>query len=297
MTANQLAKALGGSFNGKWYNICGPGHGSGDRSLGFRFDPHEPYGIRISSFAGDDPDICRHHIINKLSSLSEGGLSAVEQNVPKGADQADANAAKASLIWHAAVGAVGTPAENYLASRGCLPASLACLTDAVRCHPNCPMGTATVPAMVSMMRDVITGQPTGIHRTALADDGSAKRTMPSRMPAKMMLGRAKGAAVVLCNSAPVMGIAEGIETALSAQKIFGMPVWACMSAPGIAGFPALHGLNHLTIFADHDEAGILAARKCAARLFKAGINGGMKYPSSSGDDWNCYLQKGTNNVS
>jgi hypothetical protein len=63
MTANQLAKALGGSFNGKWYNICGPGHGSGDRSLGFRFDPHEPYGIRISSLAGDNPDICRQYVI------------------------------------------------------------------------------------------------------------------------------------------------------------------------------------------------------------------------------------------
>jgi len=70
-----------------------------------------------------------------------------------------------------------------------------------------------------------------------------------------------------------------------------------MSASGIAGFPALHDLNHLTIFADHDKTGIFAARKCAARLFKAGIKGVMKYPSSLGDDWNCYLQKGTNNVS
>jgi putative DNA primase/helicase len=289
-----LAKALGGSFNGQWFNIRGPGHSCEDRSLGFRFDPQEPDGIRIFSFAGDDPDVCRQHIINKLSSLSKQGWSVAEQDVHEGVDRADANAAKAFLIWDAAVGAVGTTVESYLTTRGCLPVSLACLTDAVRFHPNCPMGTETAPAMVSIMRDIITGQPTGVHRTALADDGSAKRAMPNGMPAKMMLGRAKGAAVMLSHFAPVMGIAEGIETALSAQKLFGMPVWACMSAQGVAGFPAIHGLDHLTIFSDHDEAGICGARKCAARLFKAGIKGGIKYPSSPGDDWNGYLQKGTN---
>jgi putative DNA primase/helicase len=294
MTTNQqLAKALGGSCNGKWYNICGPGHGSGDRSLGFRLDPHEPYGLRISSFAGDDPDICRHHILNKLSSLSEGDLSAVKRNLPMGDDQADASAAKASLIWHAAVRAVGTPVENYLFTRGCLSAVVDCLTDVVRFHPNCPMGTETVPAMVSMMRDVITGQSKGIHRTALAEDGSGKRTMPNGVPAKMMMGRAKGAAVMLSNSVPVMGIAEGIETALSARKIFGIPVWACMSAPGIAGFPVIRGIAHLTIFADHDEAGLKAAKNCAWRYQKSGIDAEVRHPREPGDDWNSFLLKET----
>ena len=147
--------------------------------------------------------------------------------------------------------------------------------------------------MVSLMRDVITGQPTGIHRTALADDGSAKRTMPNGMPAKMMLGRAKGAAVMLSNSAPVMGIAEGIETALSVQKIFGMPVWACMSAPGIAGFPVIRGITHLTIFADHDEAGLKAAKNCARRYQKNGIDAAVRHPREPGGDWNSFLLKET----
>jgi hypothetical protein len=155
------------------------------------------------------------------------------------------------------------------------------------------MGTETVPAMVSMMRDVITGQPTGIHRTALADDGSAKRTMLNGKPDKMMLGRAKGAAVVLSNSAPVMGIAEGIETALSAQKIFGMPVWACMSAPGIASFPGIRCIIHLTIFADHDEAGLKAAKNCARRYQKNGIDAEVHHPREPGDDWNSFLLRET----
>jgi hypothetical protein len=293
MTSGELAKALGGSFNGQWFNIRAPGHSCDDRSLGFCFDPQEPDGIRIFSFAGDDPDVCRQHIINKLSSLSEQGGSVVERDVREGFSRANANAAKAFLIWDAAVGAVGTPVEKYLATRGCLPDSLDLLTNAVRFHPNCPMRMETVPAMVSMMRDMNTGQPTGIHRTALADDGSAKRTMPSGMPAKMMLGRAKGAAVMLSNPAPVMGIAEGIETALSVQKMFGMPVWACMSASGIAGFPVICGITHLTIFADHDEAGLAVAENCAWRYQKNGIDAAIHHPREPGDDWNSFLLEET----
>ena len=81
MMADELAQALGGSRNGKWYNIPGPGHNSGDRSLGFCCDPLQPSGIRIFSFAGDDPKICRLHVLKKLSSLSTGMLPAVSQNV------------------------------------------------------------------------------------------------------------------------------------------------------------------------------------------------------------------------
>jgi hypothetical protein len=218
-------------------------------------------------------------------------LPAVSQNVE--ANQVDINAAKALSFWHSAVGVVATPVETYLATRGCLPSSAEGLADVIRFHPNCPMGKEMVPAMVSVMRDVMTGEPTGIHRTALTDDGTAKRQMPAGIPTKMMLGRAKGAAVLLASSAAAMGIAEGIETALSAQRLFGMPVWACMSAQGIAGFPAIRGITHLTIFADHDEAGLKAAKNCARRYQKNGIDATIHHPREPGGDWNSFLLKET----
>jgi putative DNA primase/helicase len=296
MTPDELAKALGGSRNGKWFNIAGPGHSSGDQSLGFCFDQLQPSGIRIFSFAGDDPHVCRLHVLKKLSSLCNGVSPVINQDAEGGVDQADINVAKALSFWHSADGVVGSPVEIYLAARGCLPSSPASVAEVIRFHPNCPMGKETVPAMVSVMRNVMTGEPTGIHRTALTDDGKAKRLMPVGTSTKMMLGRAKGAAAMLASSAAAMGVAEGIETALSAQKLFGLPVWACMSAQGIAGFPPVHGLTHLTIFADHDEAGIAAAHKCAARMVEAGIKGRITYPATNGDDWNCYLNKGTKNA-
>ena len=47
-----------------------------------------------------------------------------------------------------------------------------------------------------------------------------------------------------------LGIAEGIETALSAAQIFKTPVWAAFSANGIAGLPIIAGVKSLRIFAD-----------------------------------------------
>ena len=87
-----------------------------------------------------------------------------------------------------------------------------------------------------------------------------------------------------------MGSAEGIETALSAQQIFGVPVWAVMSAGGIARLPILPGINELIIFADHDGAGLVAAKKCATRYANANIAGQIQFPPAVGGDWNDHLK-------
>jgi hypothetical protein len=103
LTPHELAKALGGSFNRKWYNIPGPGHSSADRSLGFYFDPLQPAEIGIFSFAGDDPDICRKHVINKLSFLSGGVLPFIELKAHEALDRASIDT-KALSVWDAAAG-------------------------------------------------------------------------------------------------------------------------------------------------------------------------------------------------
>ena len=69
-----------------------------------------------------------------------------------------------------------------------------------------------------------------IHRTYLLDDGSGKAP-----PGKKMLGAVGGGSVRLSplGDAGHLGIAEGIETALAAQAIFGIPTWAALSADGL----------------------------------------------------------------
>jgi putative DNA primase/helicase len=289
MTLDDVAKAVGGTRNGRWIRIAGPGHRKRDDSLGFRLDPAAPDGFRINSFAEDDRAECRAHVKQLLATVSEGGLSppGVDQKSDSESSQT-ARIAMAMTLWDQARASEGTLVETYLRARRCeLPPNAG---SALRFHPECPFGPGRrVPAMIALMRDVVTNVPRGILRTALSNDGSGKREMPDGMKTKMMLGSSKRVAVVLDPAAKCMGIGEGIETSLSANKIFNVPVWSALSAGGIAAFPVIASVKHLTVFADHDEAGIQAARKCYCRYKKAGIEVEVRCPPNVGTDWNDYL--------
>ena len=122
----------------------------------------------------------------------------------------------------------GTPAETYLKSRGLEdPQTPDLLYNADLTDFETARGWA---GMVAVVRDG-RGEPTGgIHRTFLLDDGSAKAP-----PGKKMLGSVAGGSARLLPMTPDgrLGIAEGIETALAAHRIFGIPVWAGLSADGV----------------------------------------------------------------
>ena len=143
--------------------------------------------------------------------------------------------------------------------------------------------------MLGLFRDILSNVPTGIHRTALKADGSGKADIPGLGNAKKMFGPVKGAAIKLtsdCDVTTGLGIAEGIETALSVLSAGWRPVWACGSAGAIANFPVLPGVDSLTIFADADTAGVKAARECQAHWAAAGRECVIIIPSSDGTDWN-----------
>lgn len=144
------------------------------------------------------------------------------------------------------------------------------------------------PGLVAVVRNCAGESTGGIHRTYLLDDGSAKAP-----PGKKMLGPVAGGAVRL---APVgddcrLGIAEGIETALSAQAIFGVPTWAALSADGLRRWQWPAEVQHVTIFADAGDAGMAAAAALAERLKAAGV-GCETIAPLHGDDFNDDLQHG-----
>jgi len=62
----------------------------------------------------------------------------------------------------------------------------------------------------------------------------------------------------------VMGIAEGIESALSAAQIFDVPTWATMTSNFMKKFLVPDGIKHLFIYADNDRngTGLEAAFTC-----------------------------------
>ncbi|SNS34105.1 MULTISPECIES: toprim domain-containing protein [unclassified Azospirillum] len=145
----------------------------------------------------------------------------------------------------------GTVAEAYLRSRGLMaPGSPDLLFHDDLTDYDSARGW---PGMVALVRDG-TGQPTGgIHRTFLLEDGSGKAP-----PGKKMLGPVADGHVRLVplSADGHLGVAEGIETALAATAIFGIPTWAGLSADGVRRFQWPEGTRHVTIFADAGEAGL-----------------------------------------
>jgi len=258
------ARALGGDVTGRNSIHCpGPGHSRRDRSLQVTFTSDGNFICR--SFSGDDWKVCRDHVKACLG-ISDERPVAFNDNTPRIdvaalADERE-RIRRGMNIWREAQPVAGTVVETYLASRG-----LSYQGDALRFHRACPFRQERHPAMIALMTDAATGDPQGVHRTALLPDGSGKAAS-----GKMMLGRSKDSVIRLSADEDVtlgLAIAEGIETSLAVPF---RPVWACMSAGNIASLPVLAGIEALTIFADNDASGtgIRDARECAMRWHSAG---------------------------
>lgn len=139
------------------------------------------------------------------------------------------------------------------------------------------------PALVALVTGP-DGKGVTLHRTYLQD--GRKAPVPSSK--KLMPGRSiKGAAIRLHPAGDVLGIAEGIETALAAQQRFGVPVWSCVSAVGIESFIPPQEVRKVIIFGDNDESGTgqAVAWALAKRLIAAGLAVEVKLPERIGTDW------------
>ncbi len=65
-------------------------------------------------------------------------------------------------------------------------------------------------------------------------------------------------------------LSEGIETGLSVQQATGLPVWATLSTSGLRAVILPPATTVVTIAADGDEAGEVAAQAAARRFIAEG---------------------------
>ena len=186
---------------------------------------------------------------------------------------------QARRIWREAVDPAHSIVVGYLRSRGLeLPPE-----PVVRFHPACACEDKRLPAMVALLTDPVTGEPTGgIHRTFLRPDGSAKAAIDRP---KRLLGP-WGVVRLYEPETNGIGIAEGIETALAAtQRIGWGPVWSACNAGGFARVPPLIQRT-LNIFIDRDDDGVSLryAEECAEAWVAADLEALIHEPPE-GADW------------
>jgi putative DNA primase/helicase len=204
----------------------------------------------------------------------------------------DDNRQRAGDIWRAAVDPRGTLVNCYLEHRRLdLPGEVA--GEVIRYHPACPMDGERHPAMVCLVRNILSNEPQAIHRTALTPDGRAVKRDGKTF--RMSLVPIAGGAVKLDPDEHVtqgLCIGEGVETCLTGRQRGLRPGWAVLSTAGVASFPVLPGIEGLHILRENDAnlAGPKACETCAARWRNAGRDA-IFADSECGSDLNDELRE------
>ena len=175
----------------------------------------------------------------------------------------------------------GDLVDMYLLARGIQPKAY---PDALRFAPSCmaPDGNK-YPAMLARVVGV-DGKGMTIHRTFLGIGAKADIAQPrALMPGSIE----DGACVRLSPVCDHIGIAEGIETALGATQLFGIPTWAAINSTMMAKWSAPDGVRRVTVFSDNDSkfGGQSAAYTLAHKLSLKGIAVDVQMPSQMGRDW------------
>ena len=195
-------------------------------------------------------------------------------------------------VWQASVPITrGDLADIYLATRGLRQESY---TDRLRFAPRLSDGQGVFrPALVAVVSQPGGARAGTLLRIFLKDDGSSKA---EDCPCKLLPGSFPiGGAIKVSDwhDGP-LGVAEGLETAMSASRLFGLPVWAAVNAVNLAKWQPPEGCNDIIIFADNDRNGVgqRAADRLEERLRGLGKTVEIRLPSVVGWDWNDVLLKG-----
>lgn len=204
---------------------------------------------------------------------------------------------KAIKLFKSASRLKGTDGEVYLNSRGVYEMP----TGGVKFGSVFDMKEGRdIPAMIALASTEF-AEPRQMHCTYIENGSKAdiatQRKMHSLSPKNLSGGdTSEPIAIKLFQAGSVLGIAEGIESALSAKQLYKMPVWSAMNVSYLKKFRAPTGVESLYLFADNDKnlTGLAAAMECArANLLSSNdvVKAVVRWPENL-NDFNDVLQQG-----
>jgi putative DNA primase/helicase len=219
---DRRARAIVESLNGTWREnkgmCCCPAHDDRTPSLSVTLGRKA---ILFHCFAG-----CSNEEV--IAALDRQGVRSRDLFDGAGAVAADrlekrAFNSNARRLWHSATAISDSPAVGYLAQRGILRAS-----DQLRYLERTPLGPRGAVQFLPAMLAAVTSDigVIAVHRTFL-DAPSAKLAAFDR-PKRALGSLGCGAVRLAPPAAGQLGLAEGIESALSAMQMFGIPCWATL---------------------------------------------------------------------
>ncbi|EIF42778.1 hypothetical protein DOK_11961 [gamma proteobacterium BDW918] len=152
------------------------------------------------------------------------------------------------------------PARAYFSYRRVLRSALAARD--IRFHPNLNYKgkggvlLGTYPAIICLVRNN-NGAPVGIHRTFITKGGLKVEMEGGHKPRKLTptVSKESKGRVIRANEpvAGVLGVAEGLETALSVMEARSIPVWPGLSNTMLQSFVPPTGVHTVINFLDKDR--------------------------------------------
>ncbi len=289
MNAEALTRALGGRWHGSYGTACCPAHEDktpslciGDSDNG-RLLTHCQAGCSAEAVWGALQD--RGLVGRAEDRPARRRRPSRPQPAPEPSPEPSPNQGHSLEIWRASRKPLGTPAGSYLWHRHITTAP----PPSIRYHPSLRHGPSgqILPAMVAAIsgadRKVL-----AIQRTFLRRDGRGKANVDHP---KMTLGSMGTLSVRLGPAGPVLGIAEGVETGLSAMQLFDVPVWCSLSASRLGRLYLPPEVREVHLFGDNGKPGREAAEHAAEAYQAQGHRVVVRFPPERFGDFNDLLRE------
>lgn len=302
MTAESIARALGGSKssgNSWWVSCPVPGHGkgNGDKRPSLRISDGDK-ALLVKCVVGCAAvdvlaEFRARNLLDGIGKRHEPDPMQTIRRKQKEQEERQKGIAKAQRLWNEGIQIEGTLAEEYLRHRGITIQ----LPSVLRFHSELPFwhevnGKPRVhshwPAMLTAIED-----DTGIialQRCYLDPKGRGKAKLPDNAKPKLTYGPKGVGAVRLGPVAEELGLAEGVETALSAMQLYGGTVWASCGPLKSVALP--EAVKRVIVYGDNGDAGQRIADEAAKRFHSQGRKVWLVFPKNGEDDFNDVLRYG-----
>lgn len=268
-----LVKRLGGTWR-KDRGLClCPAHDDHNPSLSIRVGDEA---LLFKCFAGCDT-------MDVLRAIRRLQLPLPDRPMPDPSRRSHSpqiGPGPALRVWGASTSLMGTAAQAYLAGRFLSPP-----WHDLRYNARTPLGPGRAvlfrPALIAAIRE--RRRIVAVHRTFL--DGASAARASDLVDPRMMLGRPGRGAVQLMPPGPILGLAEGIETALAAMRLHRIPVWAILGTERAGQILLPDWLERLVLLFDRDEAGWKASRRPRMAYDRPGLEILNPWPPAPHNDW------------
>ncbi|KRB93721.1 hypothetical protein ASE22_25000 [Sphingomonas sp. Root720] len=268
--AKNIVEKLGGVWRGTRGECRCPAHNDGTPSLSVRLGDTA---ILFHCFAGCTP-------VDVMKALQRRHLhDRTAVTMPEGKPKRDMSAL-ATRLWKASVPIAGTLAEDYLLARGLSEP----FPRALRFNPATVLGSGaekrSMPAMIAAVESDL--GVVAVQRTFLDAQDVLRKPIPKP---KVSLGLLGTAAIRLAPATDELGLAEGIEDALSAMEWFGTPTWALGGVERLAFVAVPEKVRRVIVYGDRGRAAERLLDKARDHLTENGRELVSRIPEDH-DDWN-----------